>query len=176
MEATSDALEAGLMTHSDGAWIGTGGFINTPNQRIGIRHVLPIVDPAGLGEVAIETNSGNSVQIKDVAKLVRGHQPLVGDAVINGGPGLLLIVEKFPWANSLQVTKGVDDALAQLKGGLQDVDIDPTIFRPASFVELSIHHLTRSLILAACSSSWSSPCSSTSGESRSSPASPSRCR
>jgi len=49
MEATSDALEAGLMSHSDGAMIGTGGFINTPNQRLGIRHVLPIVDPASLG-------------------------------------------------------------------------------------------------------------------------------
>ena len=135
------------MTHSDGHWIGTGGFIDTPNQRMGIRHILPIVDPATLGEVSMESKSGKQVQIKDVAKLVSGHQPLVGDAVINGGPGLLLIVEKFPWANSLQVTKGVDEALAQMKGGLQNIDIDPTIFRPASFVELSIHHLTRSLIL-----------------------------
>jgi CzcA family heavy metal efflux pump len=79
--------------------------------------------------------------------MVWGHQPLVGDGVINGGPGLLLIVEKFPWANTLQVTKGVDDALAALKPGLPALDIDPTIFRPASFVELSIEHLTRSLLL-----------------------------
>ncbi len=147
MDATSDALEAGLMSHSDGAVIGTGGFIDTPNQRFGIRNVLPIVDPSGLGEVAIQNREGESMQIKDVAKLVWGHQPLVGDAVINGGPGLLLIVEKFPWANTLQVTKGVDDALAALKPGLPDLDIDATIFRPASFVELSIHHLSRSLLL-----------------------------
>ncbi len=147
MDATSDALEAGLMTHSDGHWIGTGGFIDTPNQRMGIRHILPIVDPASLGEVALEGKNGKTVRLKDVAKLVNGHQPLVGDAVINGGPGLLLIVEKFPWANTLQVTKGVDEALAQLKPGLPEVDMDATIFRPASFVELSIHHLTRSLVL-----------------------------
>src|SRR5580765_1619461 len=44
MEATSDALEAGLMSHSDGAFIGTGGYIDTPNQRISIRNVLPIDD------------------------------------------------------------------------------------------------------------------------------------
>src|SRR5512134_1285495 len=44
MDATSDALEAGLMTHSDGSLIGTGGFIDTPNQRLGVRHRLPVVD------------------------------------------------------------------------------------------------------------------------------------
>jgi len=106
MEATSDALEAGLMSSSDGAMIGTGGFIDTPNQRFGVRHVLPIIDPASLGEVTISEREGKPVRLKDVAQLVEGHQPLVGDAVINGGPGLLLIIEKFPWANTLQVTAG----------------------------------------------------------------------
>src|SRR5262245_26016119 len=147
MDATSDALEAGLMTHSDGAWIGTGGFIDTPNQRLGVLNKLPIVDPNTLGEVTMIGKGGKPVQINQVAQMVRGHQPLIGDAVINGGPGLLLIVEKFPWANTLHVTKGVDEALAALKPGLPDLDIDPTIFRPASFVELSIEHLSRSLLL-----------------------------
>src|SRR5262245_19468319 len=147
MDATSDALEAGLMSHSNGAVIGTGGFIDTPNQRFGITNVLPIVDPMQLGEVALAAGNRDDLKIKDVARMVWGHQPLVGDGVINGGPGLLLIVEKFPWANTLQVTKGVDDALAALKPGLPEVDIDPTIFRPASFVELSIEHLSRSLLL-----------------------------
>lgn len=147
MDATSDALEAGLMSHSEGAMIGTGGFIDSPNQRIGVRHILPIVDPNTLGEVSLAGHGGKDLQIKDVAKMVWGHQPLVGDAVINGGPGLLLIVEKFPWANTLQVTKGVDDALAALQPGLPNLDIDSQIFRPATFVELSIKNLSRSLLI-----------------------------
>src|SRR5262245_15698982 len=147
MDATSDALDAGLMSHSSGSVIGTGGFIDTPNQRFGVTNVPPIVDPTQLGEVALQSPSGKNLKIKDVAQMTWGHQPLVGDGVVNGGPGLLLIVEKFPWANTLQVTKGVDDALAALKPGLPQIDIDPTIFRPASFVELSIEHLSRSLLL-----------------------------
>ncbi len=147
MDATSDALEAGLMSHSDGAMIGTGGFIDTPNQRLGIRHVLPIVTPEDLAEVTIVERDGKPVRLKDVAQVVEGHQPLVGDAVINGGPGLLLIVEKFPWANTLQVTKGVDEALAAMEPGLPDLDIDAEIFRPASFVEMSIHNLKNSLLM-----------------------------
>ena len=34
MEATADAQTAGLLFYSDGATIGTGGFIDTPNQRL----------------------------------------------------------------------------------------------------------------------------------------------
>jgi Cu/Ag efflux pump CusA len=147
MDTTSDALEAGLMLHVEGTMIGTGGFIDTPNQRFGIRHVLPIVDPATLGEVAIRGKDGKTLRLNDVAQVVEAHQPLVGDAVINGGPGLLLIVEKFPWANTLQVTKGVDEALAALQPGLPDLDIDPTIFRPADFVRMSIHNLSTSLLM-----------------------------
>ena len=41
MEATSDAVDSGLLKFSTGAVIGTGGSIETPNQRIGIRNVLP---------------------------------------------------------------------------------------------------------------------------------------
>ena len=147
MDATSDALEAGLMLHSDGAMIGTGGFIESPNQRFGIRHILPVVSPETLGEVALRERDGKSLRLNDVAQVVEDHQPLVGDAVINGGPGLLLIVEKFPWANTLQVTQGVDDALAALKPGLPDLDMDSTIFRPATFVEASIKNLSNSLLM-----------------------------
>jgi CzcA family heavy metal efflux pump len=147
MDVTSDALEAGLMSHSDGAFIGTGGFIDTPNQRFGIQNKLPIIDPASLGEVALEGRDGKALRIKDVAQMVWGHQPLVGDAVINGGPGLLLIVEKFPWANTLQVTKGVDEALAALSPGLPDLEVDAHIFRPATFVQMSIKNLSTSLFI-----------------------------
>ena len=41
--------------------------------------------------------------------------PLFGDAVINGGPGLMLIVEKLPWANTLDVTRGVEEAIAEMQ-------------------------------------------------------------
>ncbi len=43
---------------------------------------------------------------RDLGDLVWGHQPLIGDAVINDGPGLMMIVEKLPWANNLEVTQG----------------------------------------------------------------------
>src|SRR5512132_1425087 len=58
MNDTADALDAGLLRFSDGAVIGTGGFIDTPNQRLSIRHVLPLVTPADLGKVTIQKENG----------------------------------------------------------------------------------------------------------------------
>jgi multidrug efflux pump subunit AcrB len=80
---------------------------------------------------------------------VEDHQPLIGDAVIDDGPGLLLIVEKLPWANTLRVTRGVDQALEDMKPGLSGIEVDATIFRPATFIEMSINNLTKSLIIAS---------------------------
>ena len=56
-------------------------------------------------------------------------------------------MEKQPWGNTLDVTKQVEAALEALKPGLADVDIDPTIFRPATFIQRSLNNLTHALLL-----------------------------
>jgi CzcA family heavy metal efflux pump len=148
MEATADALDAGLLRFSDGATIGTGGFVDTPNQRLQVRHVLPLFGPQDLEKVVIEERPGGEpLLLRDVAKVVQTHQPMIGDAVINDGPGLMLIVEKLPWGNTLEVTRGVEAALEDLRPGLPGIEIDTTIFRPATFVEDAIHNLSSSLLL-----------------------------
>jgi CzcA family heavy metal efflux pump len=148
MTATADSLDAGLLRYADfGNVIGTGGFVDTANQRLGIRHVLPIDSSRDLAKVAIKRDAGGIVRIGDVANLRQAPPPLVGDAVINDGPGLLLVVEKAPGANTVRVTKGVDQALADLKPGLPSIHFDSRIFRQADFIEMALDNLTLALLL-----------------------------
>jgi CzcA family heavy metal efflux pump len=147
MTSTSEALDAGLLQYSSGSLIGTGGFVETPNQRLGVRHVQPIVTPADLAQVTVAQQDGKPLRLSDVARVVEDHQPLIGDAIINDGPGLMLIVEKLPWGNTLDVTRGVEQALAELRPGLSGIEVDTTIFRPATFVEMSINNLGRAMLL-----------------------------
>ena len=149
MEVTSNALDAGLLKFSEGGFIGTGGFIDTPNQRLGIRHKLPIVTAEDLAQVPVAERDGKTLRIGDVAQVVQEAPALAGDAVINNGPGLLLVVEKVPWGNTLDITRNVEKAIKDMQPGLPDVKIDTTIFRPAGFVQLAIDHLTESIILGA---------------------------
>ena len=147
MQTTSDAVDSGLLRFSTGAVIGTGGTIETPNQRIGVHHVLPVVTPADLAKVPITSKHGRAVRLGDVATVGQRHQPLIGDAIINGRPGLLLVVEKLPWANSLQMTAGVEQALKDLQPGLPGIKFDTRVFQQADFVKLAISNLTQALVL-----------------------------
>jgi CzcA family heavy metal efflux pump len=147
MQATSDAVDSGLLRFSTGAVIGTGGSIETPGQRIGIHNVLPVVTPADLAKVPISAKAGKAVRLGDVATIAQRYQPLIGDAVIDGKPGLLLVVEKLPWANSLQMTAGVEQALKDLQPGLPGITFDTKVFQQADFVKLAIANLTQALVL-----------------------------
>ena len=148
-EAVSDALDVGLLRYARGAHIGTGGFVETPNQRFQLRFVGAGVTPETLAKVPVTKPAGKPpLLLSDVADLVYAPQGMIGDAVINDGPGLMLIVEKFPWGNTLAVTRGVEEALERMKPGLQGIEIDTTIFRPATFVEDSIHNLSWALLLS----------------------------
>jgi CzcA family heavy metal efflux pump len=127
---------------------GTGGFIETPQQRLQVRNVFDnIASAEDLGKVAVE-GSGGRLRLADVATVVEDHQPLIGDAVVNGGHGLLLVVEKFPGADTLEVTAGVEQALEKLRPGLSGMRTDTSVFRPATFIEDAIDNLTLALVIA----------------------------
>src|SRR6266536_1411969 len=150
MEVTADALDVGILYFSDGAVIGTGGFIETANQRVSIHPVTSIKSAADLAQVPIhdkQKSDGTPLRLGDLANVIEDTWPLFGDAVVNDGAGLMLVVEKFPWANTLDVTKGVEAALDELRPGLPGIDMDSTIFRPADFIQVALDNLTRALLI-----------------------------
>ncbi len=153
MEATTSAIDVGLFQFSTGHHVGSGGWIDTPNQRLQVRHILPMakdyqnVTAKELGEMPVAVRNGKQLYLKDVAEVVVGHQPMVGEGIVNDGIGLMCIVEKFPWGNTLQVTKAVEEAIDALRPGLPDVNIDTSIFRPATFIETSIDNLSKAMFI-----------------------------
>jgi CzcA family heavy metal efflux pump len=149
MEASSAALDFGLLHNTPSAKTQVVGFLETPNQRLEINTVSPVATPEDLAKVPIDAEDGKTVLLGDVAKVLWDEPLLIGDAVINDGAGILLIVEKFPWGNTLEVTRGVEAALDELRPALPNIEIDHTIFRPATFIELSIHNLTQALLIGA---------------------------
>jgi CzcA family heavy metal efflux pump len=147
IKTTGEALWVSPLSYLESSSPGTAGWIDTPNQRLGIRHLLPISSAEDLAKVVVDDTEG--LVLGDVATVVEDHQPLIGDAGINDGPGLLLVIEKFPGANTLAVTRGVENALEAMQPGLTGVVIDPTIFRPASYIEAAIGNLSTMLLISA---------------------------
>jgi CzcA family heavy metal efflux pump len=145
INTTGEALWASPLSYLESSSPGTTGWIDTPNQRLSIRHNLPISTPDDLAKVAIEGSDG--LRLGDVATIVEDHQPLIGDAAVSEGPGLLLVIEKFTGANALEVTRGVDEALEAMAPGLSGIKVDSTVFRATNYIETALNNLSSPLVI-----------------------------
>ena len=139
-------LDDVLRVSRDAVLPAAGGYLETPNQRLAVTHQPAVQSAPDLARVPVAYRSGSPLTLGDVSEVTEGFPPPIGDAVINDGPGLLLIVEKQLGANTLAVTQAVEAALDTLRPGLKDVDLDTTIFRPATFIEMSLANLNRALL------------------------------
>ncbi|MFN8489609.1 MAG: efflux RND transporter permease subunit [Caldilineaceae bacterium] len=146
LETTGNSMWVSSLSFLEASTPGTGGFVDTPNQRLGVRHILPISSAAGLAKVPVEEAK---LTLGDVAKVVEDHQPLIGDAVGAAGPSLLLVVEKLPGANTLDVTRDLEDALTALRPGLPGLELDSSVFKPAGFIEMTLANLRWALLAGA---------------------------
>jgi CzcA family heavy metal efflux pump len=144
LRANGVSLSAVSRAATDAVAVDAGGWVETPNERLPVRHLSAITTPHDLASVIIPTTA---LRIGDVADVKFGSPPPIGDAIINDGPGLLLIVEKQPWGNTLTVTREVEKSLEALKPGLKGVQIDSTIFRPATFIERALGNLTHAMLI-----------------------------
>lgn len=141
LAAQNVTLEEVVLGVGNAVVTGGGGFIDTPNQRLALRHEAS----QDLTRSVVAVRNGTVLRVEDVGEVRVGPPPPIGDAIINGKPGLLLIVEKYPWGNTLEVTRGVEKALEELRPGLPDLAIDTTIFRPATFIETALANLSWAL-------------------------------
>ncbi|MBL9095881.1 MAG: efflux RND transporter permease subunit [Alphaproteobacteria bacterium] len=149
LAANGVTLDQVVKAAGDATVVSGGGFVDTPNQRLPVQHLTELYTPDDLARTVVRFEGGAPIRLGDIADVVVGHPAPIGDAVINDGPGLLLIVEKQPWGNTLEVTKKVEAALDALKPGIKGVDVDPTIFRPATFIERSLGNLTQALLIGS---------------------------
>lgn len=163
IESAGNAQVVSPLSFLEASTPGTGGFLESPQQRLQVRHLIErIADPQELAKVPVSGTNGK-LRLGDVSTIVVDHQPLIGDAVVDGGAGLMLVVEKFPGTSTLEVTEGVEDALETLRPGLSGLRTDTSLFRPASYIEeaggnvavvLVVGFLLMLLVLAGLRTSW----------------------
>lgn len=158
LEAKGVTLDEVIKTTGNSVWVsplsyleastpGTGGFFETGHQRIGVQHVLPITTPEDLGQVPLQGPAGKLL-LKDVATVATDHQPLIGDALLSNDAELLLVIEKFPETNTMDVTRGVDEVLRELQPGLPGVTVDTSVYRQASFIDEEVGTLGVAALIA----------------------------
>jgi len=128
-----------------------GGYLETPMQRIVIRAQASGATVEALAAAVVTMRGGLPVRLGDVATVREGAEPRFGDALIAGKPGILIETSTQFGANTLEVTRALEERLDAIAPVLakQGVEYHAALLRPASFIESAIEKLRNSLLIGA---------------------------
>ncbi|WP_238297679.1 efflux RND transporter permease subunit, partial [Methylobacterium soli] len=125
------------------------GFVDTPNQRIVLQTEGQALTPAEIARTVLVNEGGASVVLGDVANVVAAPEPPISAALVDGKPGVLLMVGAQYGANTREVTARVEAALEDLRPALEreGVTLRPDLFRPANFIRVANDNVLQALAL-----------------------------
>lgn len=127
------------------------GFVDTPNQRMVMQTEGQSITAVDLSHTVLIHHRGANVTLGDVAHVVDAPAPTIGAASIRGKPAVLLIIDAAYGSNTLEITQGIDRALADLRPSLeaQGISIHSGILRAADFIDVALHNVRDSLLIGA---------------------------
>ncbi len=124
----------------------TGGFVDAQSQEYLVRNLGRFYSIDELKETVVAYRNNTAIRLGDVATVEFGAKIKRGEAGTNGKTAVIVSVQKQPGASTLDLTKQVDEAVAELQKTLPpDVEINPKLFRQASFIDASISNVVEAL-------------------------------
>jgi CzcA family heavy metal efflux pump len=123
------------------------GFVETANQRIPISLDGSSITAESLGE----SLAAPGIRLKDVARVADEPEPKVGDAAIDGKPGVLLLVRGQQGEDVRRLTRSLEAALEDLRPLLdrEGIRIHSDVPRSAGSVEAATWSVAISLLAGA---------------------------
>jgi CzcA family heavy metal efflux pump len=140
------SLDEAVAAAGESTALAAAGFVETGEQSLPIRAEGRISSLDDLRSSIVAFRDGVPVRLDQVAQVREGAEYKVGDASVNGAPGVILEIDKAPRANTLEVTRALEAALREVASSLPPgVTLMPHLFRQATFVERAIRNLRAAL-------------------------------
>jgi len=113
-----------------------GGFIDLNSREYLIRHLGRSLRIEDLRQVPVGFAGGNPIHLSQVANVRFAPANKRGDGSYGGHPAVIVSVQKQPGSDTIQVMRGVEQALDELARSLpQGVGEPSVLFRQADFIE-----------------------------------------
>lgn len=148
---THDQLEAALRGFSANT---SGGFLELNGREYLIRHLgrtsrLEDLSNLAIGS-AVGSNRGQPILLRQIAEVTFAAAIKRGEGGFEGKPAVILGIQKQPTADTIALTRTIEEALTGLKASLPaGMEAPRVTFRQASFIEASITTLQGKLIGAS---------------------------
>ena len=142
-----DQMEAALKGFSANT---SGGFLELNGREYLIRNLGRTSRLDDLKNLAVTSKNGQPILLRQIAEITFAAALKRGDAGFEGKPAVILGIQKQPTADTIALTRAIEDALLGLKSSLPaGMEAPRVTFRQASFIEASINTLQGKLIGAS---------------------------
>jgi len=134
----------------------TGGYLDTlgPNEYL-VRSLGRVQSTEDLQELVLKMRNGRPVLLRQVARVVEGPEVKRGDSsaqvrrpdgTFDGGPAVVLNINKQPGTDTRWLTEKVTEALEELSKTLPpDIRIAPELYQQKKFIDLAITNVWSAL-------------------------------
>ncbi|WP_265941913.1 efflux RND transporter permease subunit [Dechloromonas sp. A34] len=123
-----------------------GGFVDAAGREYLIRNIGRTTRLVDLQNQPVATRNGQPILLRQVAAVTFAAGVKRGDASFKGKPAVILSVQKQPTADSVALTRAVEQALAEMGKSLpQGVDTPQFLFKQANFIEASVNNVEEAL-------------------------------
>jgi HME family heavy-metal exporter len=123
-----------------------GGFVDAGGREYLIRNLGRTTRLVDLQNQPVATRNGQPILLRQVAAVTFAAGVKRGDASFKGKPAVILSVQKQPTADSVELTRAVEQAMAEMGKSLpQGVDTPQFLFKQANFIEASVSNVEEAL-------------------------------
>ena len=126
-----------------------GGFTDQYAREFLIRNIGSTLSLKDLRKVVVQSDGSRSILLNQVADVGFGARLKRGEAGYMGQSAVIISVEKQPDVDTVQLTRDVEAALAEITAALPDgMRADEVLFRQADFIETSVKNVQTVLMEA----------------------------
>src|SRR5918999_671547 len=126
-----------------------GGNVTTGKEELTLRTLGRFTDPRQFDELVIANINGAPVKLRDVGRVEDGTKEQRSFSRLNGVPTVSLDIRRQSGANTVEVIRGLKDALPRVGAQLPD-DVKLEVIRDQSrYIEAALHEIQTHLILGS---------------------------
>ena len=127
------------------------GFSENNNQRSEIFLNSQPITLKQLKSLVIDSIDQRPIKVSDIASVEDSHAPLISTARINQTPGIFLMVQSQPFIDSLNVTRKLEQKLAEIEPSLDisGITLHYDLFRPANFINEALSNIQKDVLIGA---------------------------
>lgn len=115
----------------------TGGFLESEGRELLVRNIGVVESVDDIKKTLIGLHFGRPVLVGDIAEVRPAPRLKRGDGSFNGKPAVVMTIQKQPGADTVTLTRAIEQALAEIKPPA-GVVVNPDVFKQANFIETSI--------------------------------------